>query len=72
MADLKTWRIERDITQAALAALLGTTNATVCRIEAGEQWPGADLMAAIEAVTDGAVTASDILARHISQSVHAE
>ena len=66
MADLKTWRIERDITQAALAALLRTTPPTVCRIESGEQWPGAELMAAIEQVTDGAVTASDILARHKS------
>jgi len=64
MVDLKTWRTERDITQAALAALLGTTPPTVCRIEAGEQWPGAELMAAIENVTGGAVTASDILARH--------
>lgn len=67
MSDLKTWRIERSLTQSDVAASIGTTTPTVSRIEAGEQWPGAELMARIERITDGAVTASDILARYSKQ-----
>lgn len=67
MSDLKTWRTERSLTQSDVAASIGTTVPTISRIEAGEQWPGAELMARIERVTEGAVTASDILARYRSQ-----
>lgn len=72
MSDLKTWRTQREMTQAALAALLGTTPPTVCRIEAGEQWPAPQLMLAIERVTQGKVTASHILAHHMSAAAAAQ
>jgi transcriptional regulator with XRE-family HTH domain len=61
MTDLKTWRTERHLNQSELAELLCTNTANVSRIETGNQWPGPELMAAIERVTKGRVTASNIL-----------
>jgi hypothetical protein len=43
----------------------------VSRIETGNQWPGPELMAAIEAVTKGEVTASHILEAYRSKRASA-
>lgn len=67
MSDLKTWREQRDINQADFAKRIGTSIASVSRIETGEQWPGADLAAAIERETKGEVTVADILKTYQSR-----
>jgi transcriptional regulator with XRE-family HTH domain len=60
--DLKTWRVENKLTLADLAARLGLTGPNpgrnLQRIEMGENRPDADLIAAIERFTDGAVDAA--------------
>lgn len=59
---LEHWLKREKVTQTAFAEAVGTTDASLSRIVAGTQWPSAPLMAAIEAATNGQVTASDILA----------
>jgi DNA-binding XRE family transcriptional regulator len=61
MSKLRSWRKAKKLTQSALAERLGVTVPTVSRIEVGQQWPTPHLMAAIEKVTRGHVSAADIL-----------
>ena len=61
MSKLRSWRKAKKLTQSALAERLGVTVPTVSRIEVGQQWPTPHLMAAIERVTRGHVSAADIL-----------
>lgn len=69
--DLRDWRKSKmKITQAAAGELLGLSQPSLARIEAGEQWPTPDTIALIERGTKGAVTANDILARY--QATQAE
>ena len=67
MSKLRTWRKARRMTQGKFAekfAALGldTHMATISRIELGELWPSPKIVAAIEKITRGAVTAADIFA----------
>ena len=62
MSKLKAWRKAKSLTQGKLAARIGTTTPTICKIENGDQWPGPKTLAAIEKTTRGEVTASDIAA----------
>ena len=48
--------------QSDLAEKVGTTTATISRIEAGRQWPAPALLTALERATKGAVTTAAILA----------
>jgi transcriptional regulator with XRE-family HTH domain len=57
---LRKWRKAHGLTQEDFAKQIGTTGPSVCRIEAGVQWPSVELIAAIEAATDGDVTVTDI------------
>lgn len=45
---LREWRLSRNLTQQALAQLLGCAHPTVCKIELARQKPGRDLAFAIE------------------------
>ena len=72
MIDLKTWRTQREFTQAQVAELIGTNVPNVSRIETGNQWPGPELMARIEEATNGEVTASAILQVYREKNVAAE
>ena len=62
--DLKSWRKDRELTQAAAGEMLGLSQPTLAKIEAGGQWPTPDTIARIENGTAGAVTANDILATY--------
>lgn len=61
MSKLRKWRKARQLAQFEVARMLGTSIANVCRIELGQQWPSAELMAEIERMTRRQVTASDIM-----------
>lgn len=58
---LRRYREKRELSQAALAALLGTTKVTVSRIETGTRSASGDLMKRINEVTGGEVTPNDLL-----------
>lgn len=58
---LKTWRDSRGLTQTALALLLGVRKNSVHRYERGERFPRPRILARIETVTAGAITARDFL-----------
>lgn len=62
--DLKSWRKDRKLTQAAAGEILGLSQPTLAKIEAGDQWPQPDTIALIVDGTEGAVTANDILATY--------
>lgn len=62
--NLKTWRKSKKLTQAAAGELLGLSQPSLARIEAGEQWPTPETISLIETGTKGAVTANDILATY--------
>lgn len=62
MSKLREWRHSKDITQDQFAAKVGTTGASISRIEVGDQWPSPSLLMEIEKATRGAVTAAAILA----------
>lgn len=62
MARLRDFRGKR--TLADLAEELGTSPASLFRIEAGEQWPGPDLISRIVEISNGEVTANDLHADH--------
>jgi transcriptional regulator with XRE-family HTH domain len=73
MSKLRDWRKARKMTQETLAKRLGTTGATVSRIEAGEQWPSPAFLTAIERTTKGGVKTADILSDYQSaQRAHAQ
>lgn len=58
---LRRYREKHDLSQAALAALLGTTKVTVSRLETGRRSASGDLLKRIADVTDGEVTPNDLL-----------
>jgi len=60
--DLKSWRLDRKLTQAVAGELLGLSQPTLAKIEAGGRWPTPETIALIERGTNGSVTANDILA----------
>lgn len=58
---LRTWRKQQDMSVERLAELLGNrTPRTVLRLENGENGADADMVARIEVLSDGAVTAQDM------------
>lgn len=61
MTPLRKWRKAKDISLADLARLLGTSIATVSRVERGEQWPSRGLLISISEITAGDITANDFI-----------
>lgn len=59
---LRDWREARGLSARAFADLVQTSDASIIRIENGDQSPSADLMRRIHDATAGAVTPNDILA----------
>ena len=62
MASLRTWRKARKITLDELSKRLGMSDASLSRIERGEQWPDRETILKILAETNGDVSVNDILA----------
>lgn len=60
---LKRYRDSRQLTQRELAAMIGTSDVTVARLETGTRQPSFDLMRRIAEATDGQVTPNDFLAK---------
>jgi transcriptional regulator with XRE-family HTH domain len=58
---LTEWRSKEGLTMTQAAELLGLTQPTISRIEAGKQWPDKDTMTAIIERTGGAVTPNDFI-----------
>lgn len=69
---LNEWLKSQNMTQTQFAASVGSTDPSISRIVAGQQWPSPALMTAIEAATDGQVTATDILATYNETQVKNE
>lgn len=61
---LRQWRKTQGLTEEALGLLLGVHKAAVASWELRRRFPGPAHIAAIERVTSGAVTASDLVAAH--------
>ena len=60
--DLKTYRLSKDLTREDAANFLELANESVVRrYETGERYPRPEIMARIERLTGGEVTASDML-----------
>jgi transcriptional regulator with XRE-family HTH domain len=61
MNALKRYREAQGLNQEELAQKLGTTAATVSRIEAGIRYPSVKLMRQIMTATNGAITPNDFV-----------
>ena len=61
---LSEWLSRHGRTQRGAAEELGVAASTLCRILGGERSPSASLMRRIIAMTNGAVTANDLLEIH--------
>jgi transcriptional regulator with XRE-family HTH domain len=61
MNALKRYREAQGLNQEELAQKLGTTAATVSRIEAGIRYPSVKLMRRIMSATCGAITPNDFV-----------
>ena len=61
MNALKRYREAQGLKQDELAVRLGTTAATISRIEAGTRYPSVKLMRQIMAATNGAITPNDFV-----------
>ena len=59
MASLRTWRKAQKITLGELSKRLGMSDASLSRIERGEQWPDRDTIQKIVAETNGGVSIND-------------
>lgn len=58
---LKDWRKGRKLTMEAAGEILGLSQASLSRIEAGKQWPDRPTMERIQTATDGAVAPNDFI-----------
>lgn len=58
---LHKFRIEKELTQEALAAAIGATKGMVSKWERGEAIPRRQYLSAIYNFTNGAVTANDFM-----------
>lgn len=67
MNALKRYREARGLYQHELAKVLGTTTATVSRIETGIRYPSVKLMRRIMAATNGAITPNDFVMQATSE-----
>ncbi len=61
---LRTWRQSRQISASALGVELGVTKWAVCDYERTRRFPGPSVLAAIERVTEGEISASQMLAAY--------
>lgn len=59
---LSEWRKKHDLTMVQAAERLGLSQASISRIEAGEQWPDRKTVEKIMAATDGEVGPNDLIA----------
>lgn len=60
---LQAYRDARGVTLDELAARVGTSKATLSRVENWKQDPSLDLIGKLKAATDGIVSADDFLRR---------
>jgi transcriptional regulator with XRE-family HTH domain len=60
MASLRTWRKAQKITLGELSKRLGMSDASLSRIERGEQWPDRETMQRIVDETNGDVSINDL------------
>jgi transcriptional regulator with XRE-family HTH domain len=60
--DLQQWRESKGLNQAEAAKRLDLSQATVSRIENGEQFPPPETIEALSKKTGGAITAADLFA----------
>jgi transcriptional regulator with XRE-family HTH domain len=58
---LKLFREMRGLSQDGLAQLIGTTKATISRLESGERWPSVAMMRRIATATEGKVPPSALV-----------
>lgn len=58
---LRQYRERHGLSQETLASVIGTTKATVSRLEGGERAPSLEMMRKIAEATRGEVTANDFL-----------
>jgi transcriptional regulator with XRE-family HTH domain len=65
---LLLYRRRHGLTQAALAAKVGSTPATLCRIEIGIRRPALRLLQQLVAATEGEVSADEIIAHAVAVS----
>lgn len=63
---LKTYRERCGITLYELAELVGSTKASLSRVENGKQTPSLDLIGKLKEATGGALTADDFLPNHVA------
>ena len=61
MNAIRQWRKAAHITQDDLAQKLGISAGSLSRIERGEQWPDRSFFERLYILTDGKVTAADIV-----------
>lgn len=64
---LKSWRLRCRYSHRELAKIIGTSYASLCRIEQGYQLAGPELAKRIEKISSGAVKASDLRRPHESR-----
>lgn len=62
--NLTEWRKLKGVTLAQFGETVGRSHVSIMRLERGEQWPGAKVIAAIIEATEGAVTADDLHAAY--------
>jgi transcriptional regulator with XRE-family HTH domain len=60
MASLRTWRKAQKITLGELSKRLGMSDASLSRIERGEQWPDRETIQRIVDETNGDVSINDL------------
>jgi len=61
ISKLREWRKERGLSAKAFADLVGSSDASIIRLENGTQTPSFDLLKRIHEATGGAVTPNDFL-----------
>lgn len=59
---LSAWLLDHRLTDAAFASRVGASQTTINRVRRGVQMPEIGLIDRIEAFTEGAVTAMDLVA----------
>lgn len=65
MSALRDFRKAAKITLDDMAPKLGVSVGSLSRIERGEQWPDRDFFERLSVVTDGKVTADDMVAKPV-------
>jgi len=63
MTSLKRFRIQNDIRPQKICKELGISRSTLSRYETGAHFPRPEMILKIQSVTNGQVTANDLLAK---------